>query len=68
MLAKNVNANACFLDKRGACEVFASKLAPTEGPVPASRDAGIFYFTCSAPSLNCNAANRAYSGLLAINC
>ncbi|GEM_PF-2625341 len=31
MLAKNVNGNACFLDKRGACEFFASKLAPTEG-------------------------------------
>ena len=30
MLAKNVNDNACFLDKRGACEFFASKLAPTK--------------------------------------
>ncbi|MQB18604.1 hypothetical protein DXU77_26655 [Pseudomonas lactis] len=29
MLAKNVNDNACFLNKRGACEFFASKLAPT---------------------------------------
>ncbi|MDF2792885.1 MAG: hypothetical protein K0S85_2553, partial [Pseudomonas orientalis] len=29
MLAKNVNDNACFLDERGACEFFASKLAPT---------------------------------------
>ena len=29
MLAKNVNDNACFLDKRGAGEFFASKLAPT---------------------------------------
>ncbi|MBW9237088.1 MULTISPECIES: hypothetical protein [Pseudomonas] len=28
MLAKNVNDDACFLDKRGACEFFASKLAP----------------------------------------
>ncbi len=31
MLAKNVNDNACFLNKRGACEFFASKLAPTAG-------------------------------------
>ena len=30
MLAKNVNDNACTLGKRGACEFFASKLAPTE--------------------------------------
>ncbi len=30
MLAKNVNDNACFLDERGACEFFASKLAPTK--------------------------------------
>ncbi len=29
MLAKNVNGNACFLNKRGAFEFFASKLAPT---------------------------------------
>ncbi|AZE90916.1 hypothetical protein C4J97_4243 [Pseudomonas orientalis] len=29
MLAKNVNDNACFLNERGACEFFASKLAPT---------------------------------------
>ncbi|AZE61526.1 hypothetical protein C4K02_3166 [Pseudomonas synxantha] len=29
MLAKNVNDNAGFLNKRGACEFFASKLAPT---------------------------------------
>ncbi|OPB28308.1 hypothetical protein BFW90_15635 [Pseudomonas fluorescens] len=29
MLAKNVNDNACFLNERGACEPFASKLAPT---------------------------------------
>ncbi|ONH40037.1 hypothetical protein BLL37_30765 [Pseudomonas azotoformans] len=29
LLAKNVNDNACILDKRGACAVFASKLAPT---------------------------------------
>ena len=28
MLAKNVNDNACFLSKRGACAFFASKLAP----------------------------------------
>ncbi|WP_205548678.1 hypothetical protein [Pseudomonas carnis] len=34
MLAKNVNDNACFLNERGACEFFASKLAPTEGDVP----------------------------------
>ncbi|PMX04945.1 hypothetical protein C1Y18_29385 [Pseudomonas sp. MPR-R5A] len=33
MLAKNVNDNACFLNQRGACEFFASKLAPTEGDV-----------------------------------
>ncbi|SDU94962.1 hypothetical protein SAMN05216202_2106 [Pseudomonas mucidolens] len=29
MLAKNVNDNACILDKHGAFEFFASKLAPT---------------------------------------
>ena len=29
MLAKNVNDNACFLKEPGACEFFASKLAPT---------------------------------------
>ncbi|AZE58928.1 hypothetical protein C4K02_0536 [Pseudomonas synxantha] len=35
LLAKNVNDYACFLNKRGACEFFASKLAPTEGsPLP----------------------------------
>ncbi|MDR6580606.1 hypothetical protein J2X88_005513, partial [Pseudomonas extremaustralis] len=33
LLAKNVNDNACFLNERGACEFFASKLAPTEGDV-----------------------------------
>ncbi|AZE88958.1 hypothetical protein C4J97_2257 [Pseudomonas orientalis] len=33
LLAKNVNDNACFLNERGACEFFASKLAPTEGRV-----------------------------------
>ncbi len=31
-LAKNVNDNACFLDERGACGFFASKLAPTKEP------------------------------------
>ncbi len=31
LLAKNVNDNACFLNERGACEFFASKLAPTDG-------------------------------------
>ncbi|AHC37660.1 hypothetical protein U771_25890 [Pseudomonas gorinensis] len=25
MLAKNLNDNACFLNQRGACELFASK-------------------------------------------
>ncbi len=30
MLAKNFNENACIQDERGACEFFASKLAPTE--------------------------------------
>ncbi|CAN2974864.1 hypothetical protein METHPM2_20147 [Pseudomonas sp. PM2] len=30
LLAKNVNDYACFLDKRGAYEFFASKLAPTK--------------------------------------
>ena len=30
MLAKDVNDNACLLNERGACEFFASKLAPTE--------------------------------------
>ncbi|MQB14259.1 hypothetical protein DXU77_03875 [Pseudomonas lactis] len=29
MLAKNVNDNARFLNERGVCEFFASKLAPT---------------------------------------
>ncbi|SDV07063.1 hypothetical protein SAMN05216202_4244 [Pseudomonas mucidolens] len=29
LLAKNLNDNACFLNKRGAYEFFASKLAPT---------------------------------------
>ncbi|SDU04832.1 hypothetical protein SAMN04490197_2353 [Pseudomonas orientalis] len=29
LLAKNVNDNACFVNERGACEFFASKLAPT---------------------------------------
>jgi len=33
LLAKNVNDNACVLKERGACEFFASKLAPTEGDV-----------------------------------
>ncbi|POF41463.1 hypothetical protein B0D71_14720 [Pseudomonas laurylsulfativorans] len=31
LLAKSVNDNACSLDKRGALEFFASKLAPTKG-------------------------------------
>ncbi|RFD26389.1 hypothetical protein CER19_21115 [Pseudomonas sp. GL93] len=31
MLAKNANDNAYFLNKRGAFEFFASKLAPTGG-------------------------------------
>ena len=31
MLAKNVNDKARFLEKRGALESFASKLAPTRG-------------------------------------
>jgi hypothetical protein len=30
LLAKNLNANARVLSKRGACEFFASKLAPTK--------------------------------------
>ncbi|AZE89935.1 hypothetical protein C4J97_3237 [Pseudomonas orientalis] len=30
VLAKNVNDNACCLNERGACEFFASKLAPTK--------------------------------------
>ncbi|AZE86870.1 hypothetical protein C4J97_0136 [Pseudomonas orientalis] len=34
MLAKNVNDNACFLNERGACGFFASKLAPTLGLAP----------------------------------
>ena len=32
MLAKNLNDNAPFLNERGACEFFASKLAPTKKP------------------------------------
>ena len=31
MLAKNVNDDACYLNKHGVDEFFASKLAPTEG-------------------------------------
>ncbi|RFD34231.1 hypothetical protein CER19_00210 [Pseudomonas sp. GL93] len=54
MLAKNVNDDACFLNKRGVCGFFASKLAPT-------KKSGLFYFralritnlgvaaTCSTP-------------------
>ncbi|WP_232910067.1 hypothetical protein, partial [Pseudomonas paralactis] len=37
MLAKNLNDDACFLNKRGAQVFFASKLAPTgvrAGPCP----------------------------------
>ncbi|MQB16799.1 hypothetical protein DXU77_17165 [Pseudomonas lactis] len=30
MLARNVNDNACFLNKRGANAFLASKLAPTK--------------------------------------
>ncbi len=30
MLAKNINNNACLLNEHGACEFFASKLAPTK--------------------------------------
>ena len=37
MLAKNVNDNACFLIERGACEFFASKLAPTKSHLGSSR-------------------------------
>ncbi|CAN2979912.1 hypothetical protein METHPM2_630031 [Pseudomonas sp. PM2] len=33
LLAKNANDNACLLNERGACEFFASELAPTEGGV-----------------------------------
>ncbi|PRW81141.1 hypothetical protein C7A12_00225 [Pseudomonas fluorescens] len=36
MLAKHLNDNAGFLNKRGACEFFASKLAPTESDPPYS--------------------------------
>jgi choline dehydrogenase len=32
LLAKNVNDNACILEKRVAFEFFASRLAPTEKP------------------------------------
>ncbi|MBA1429153.1 hypothetical protein FHP26_11160, partial [Pseudomonas orientalis] len=34
MLAKDVNDNACFLNERGACKFFASKLAPTDFDAP----------------------------------
>ncbi len=34
MLAKNVNDDACSLNKRGACEFFARKLAPMYGLAP----------------------------------
>ena len=34
MLAKNHNDNAYSLRERGACEFFASKLAPTRGSEP----------------------------------
>ena len=36
MLAKNGNDNACVLTERGACEFFASKLAPTKSFLTAS--------------------------------
>ncbi|MBD8099892.1 hypothetical protein IFR12_20745 [Pseudomonas fluorescens] len=35
MLAKNVNDNACFPNERGACEFFASKLAPARSRIKA---------------------------------
>ncbi|AZF09045.1 hypothetical protein C4J93_0831 [Pseudomonas sp. R2-37-08W] len=38
MLAKNVNDNACFLNEHGACEFFASKLAPTKSLPPPTFD------------------------------
>ena len=34
MLAKNVNDNARFLNERGVCQFFASKLAPTVSGEP----------------------------------
>ncbi|AVE07007.1 hypothetical protein CYL20_21405 [Pseudomonas palleroniana] len=44
MLAKNVNDHACCLDERGACEFFASKLAP------AHRASQFFSARASSPS------------------
>ncbi|MQB16655.1 hypothetical protein DXU77_16415 [Pseudomonas lactis] len=48
MLAKNVNDNARCLNKRGACEFFASKLAPTTiqcGSWPDSRSGRVHILT-----------------------
>ncbi len=47
MLAKNVNDTACFLNKRGACDFFASKLAPTkslEGVIPVDKTSALYLF------------------------
>ncbi|CRM17635.1 hypothetical protein [Pseudomonas sp. 28 E 9] len=35
MLAKNLKDNACFLQERGVCGFFASKLAPTTSRIEA---------------------------------
>ncbi|NWL22116.1 hypothetical protein DM828_22755 [Pseudomonas umsongensis] len=37
LLAMVINENACFLNKRGALESIASRLAPTEIPVRLQR-------------------------------
>ncbi len=43
LLAKNVNDNAGILNERGACEFFASKLAPTK-----TVKTGLFCFSQSS--------------------
>ncbi|AZE62752.1 hypothetical protein C4K02_4408 [Pseudomonas synxantha] len=42
MLAKNVNDNACFLNKCIAWEFFASKLAPTGNKKARSQDRALY--------------------------
>ncbi len=56
LLAKNVNDNACFLNERGACEFFASKLAPTVlGLAPSHIQ---LCFNCSRKALGENPTRR----------
>ncbi len=82
MLAKNVNDNGCFLDKRGACEFFASKLAPTKSfsskPPPTfdlgcERDQGLRLWANSTSCTNSlrspnGSSPRAERASLAVSC